>query len=309
MMELIRVCIVTDDRNTFEACSEMLSSFSPGEFKIEWLAGFESAIEELKAFSGGVFLVDEFLKTLSCWDLLATIRQYPGIPPIIVLSHPAAGADTISPTEHLSLEERAMREGAFDLLPMPQLTPVLLVKMVRYAHRHSHTIADLATSEERYALAMKGTTDGIWDWNLETDEVFFSSRWKSLLGLAEDSIGSRPDEWFQRVHPADVLRLKGQLASHLAGHTPHFESEYRVLHHDGTYRWVISRGASVRGPDGKAYRMVGSQTDISGRKKVEQEILHRTVFEMLIRSISTKFINCPSKQIREAIAESLKSIG
>ncbi len=132
----------------------------------------------------------------------------------------------------------------------------------------------LRASEERYALAERGSNDGLWDWNLKSNEVYFSIRWKSMLGLEDSEVENSPEEWLNRVHPEDIERVKAQIAAHLEGLTPHFESEHRMLHRDGTYRWMLSRGIAIRDADGKASRMAGSETDISGHKLAEKELLH-----------------------------------
>ena len=133
---------------------------------------------------------------------------------------------------------------------------------------------ELRASEERYALAARGSNDGLWDWNLKSNEVYFSIRWKSMLGLEDSEVGNSPEEWLNRVHPEDIERVKAQIAAHLEGLTPHFESEHRMLHRDGTYRWMLSRGIAIRDADGKASRMAGSETDISGHKLAEKKLLH-----------------------------------
>lgn len=132
----------------------------------------------------------------------------------------------------------------------------------------------LRASEERYALAARGSNDGLWDWNLKSNEVYFSIRWKSMLGLEDSEVGNGPEEWLNRVHPEDIERVKAQIAAHLEGLSPHFESEHRMLHRDGTYRWVLSRGIAIRDADGKASRMAGSETDIGRHKLAEKELLH-----------------------------------
>lgn len=132
----------------------------------------------------------------------------------------------------------------------------------------------LRASEERYALVERGTNDGLWDWNLKTNKVYFSFHWKSMLGLRSSEIRDSPKEWFDRVHPDDIKRVKGQITAHLEGLTPRLEIEHRVLHTDGTYRWVLSRGIALRDADGKAARMAGSQMDITGRRMAEQRWQH-----------------------------------
>jgi diguanylate cyclase (GGDEF)-like protein/PAS domain S-box-containing protein len=139
----------------------------------------------------------------------------------------------------------------------------------------------LRESEERYALAARGANDGLWDWNLKTNEIYFSSRWKSMLGYRENEIGNSPEEWFKQVHPDDINRLKIEIDLHLKGTAPHLENEYRMLHKDGTYRWMLSRGLVVRDALEKASRVVGSQTDITERKITEVQLLHSAFYDEL----------------------------
>lgn len=134
--------------------------------------------------------------------------------------------------------------------------------------------AALRESEERYALAVQGANDGVWDWNLKTNHIYFSPRWKNMLGYEDDEIGDDPQEWFSRVHPQDIDGLRQALSAHLRGVTPHFEHEHRVLHKNKAYRWMLSRGIAVRGTDGSAGRIAGSQTDITERKEVESRLMH-----------------------------------
>ncbi|MBI3529745.1 MAG: PAS domain-containing protein [Betaproteobacteria bacterium] len=131
----------------------------------------------------------------------------------------------------------------------------------------------LRESEERYALAVRGADDGMWEWNLRTDSVYFSPRWKSMLGYADHELGDRMEEWRARVHPQDVDRVVGELDAHLQGKTVRFENEHRLLHRDGRYRWILARGAALRNAAGRAYRMVGLHTDISARKQVQEALL------------------------------------
>lgn len=143
------------------------------------------------------------------------------------------------------------------------------------------TQKSLRESEERYALAALAANDGLWDWNLKTNKVYFSPRSKALLGCLESEIGDDWSEFFQRVHPEDINCLKSAIAAHLEGATNHFESEYRVLHQDGQYRWILCRGLAVRDSKGLPYRMAGSQTDITQRKSAESQLLHQAFHDSL----------------------------
>lgn len=129
--------------------------------------------------------------------------------------------------------------------------------------------AALRASEQRYALAARGANDGLWDWDLITHRVYYSPRWKAMLGHDESEIGDSPDEWLNRVHPRDVAPLRAAIDAHLAGQLPHFQFEYRIRHKEGVYIWAVTRGLALRDPSGAPLRMAGSQTDISDRKQAE----------------------------------------
>ncbi|HET9768722.1 MAG TPA: PAS domain S-box protein, partial [Thermoanaerobaculia bacterium] len=139
----------------------------------------------------------------------------------------------------------------------------------------------LRRSEERYALAARGANDGLWDWDLERNEIYYSSRWASMLGFEEGELGNDPQEWFSRVHPGDRGRLRHEIGEHVEGRSPHFQCEYRLRHRNGAFRWMLSRGLAVRDEGGRAYRMAGSQTDISDRKQAESQLLHDALHDAL----------------------------
>ncbi|MGD8278360.1 MAG: EAL domain-containing protein, partial [Gemmatimonadota bacterium] len=124
---------------------------------------------------------------------------------------------------------------------------------------------ELTLSQERYALSVAGSNDGLYDWDLASSAVYCSPRFKAILGYGEDELDPDPGEIADRVHPDDAERVSSQVVIHLKGLTPHFEDEFRILHRDGTYRWVLMRGVTIRDRDGRALRMAGSMTDMTGR--------------------------------------------
>ncbi|HVS17026.1 MAG TPA: PAS domain-containing protein, partial [Planctomycetota bacterium] len=127
--------------------------------------------------------------------------------------------------------------------------PAHLVSL-RDVSEKARTEAALRESQERYALAARGANDGLWDWDLTLETVYFSPRWKSMLGAEDEDIKHSPEEWFDRVHPEDLERVRAALTAHLEGLTSHFENEYRMLHKNGSYRWVLCRGLAVRDENG-----------------------------------------------------------
>lgn len=139
--------------------------------------------------------------------------------------------------------------------------------------RRKKTEAALRENEERWIFALEGSRDGVWDWNVKTNEVFFSQRWKTMLGFAEDELANRHDEWMQRIHRDDLDRTLDAIQRHLRGETPDYQIEHRVQAKDGQYRWILARGRVVaRDETGTPTRMVGTHTDITGRKQAEQAL-------------------------------------
>ncbi len=130
----------------------------------------------------------------------------------------------------------------------------------------------LAASEERLDLALRGANDGIWDWDLGSGRVFFSPRWKTMLGHTEDGIGDSLDEWSSRVHPDDLPAARAAVQAHLAGETPAYQSVHRMRHRDGHWLWILDRGKRHLDAQGKPCRMVGTHTDISERVALERAL-------------------------------------
>jgi diguanylate cyclase (GGDEF)-like protein/PAS domain S-box-containing protein len=139
----------------------------------------------------------------------------------------------------------------------------------------------LRESEERYALAVQAANDGLWDWDLESGQFYFSERWKAMLGYEACEVGDTLSEWFDRVHAEDREHLEWALREHMEGRSTHFESEYRIRLKDGSYRYMLSRGLGLRNPQGHAYRMAGSQSDITDRKRAEEQLIHDAFHDSL----------------------------
>jgi len=139
----------------------------------------------------------------------------------------------------------------------------------------------LLVSQERYAAAVRGASDGIWDWDLTEGAFFASPRFHDLLGLAVGEPILTAEDWYAAVEPEDVDRLRFEIDLHLRDLTPHFESEYRVAGSDGSVRWMLSRGQALRRDDGTPYRMAGSLTDITDRKRSEEQLLHSALYDGL----------------------------
>ncbi len=135
-----------------------------------------------------------------------------------------------------------------------------------------HLEQQLNRSEERWQLIVNSNRDGIWDWNLKTGEVFFSPRWKAMLGYTNPEIAPQIEEWFQRLHPDDRTLVLNRLQDHFDRKTPVYRSEHRLLCKNGHYKWVLDQGQADWDENGDLIRMIGSQTDIHQHKKIETEL-------------------------------------
>jgi PAS domain S-box-containing protein len=151
------------------------------------------------------------------------------------------------------------------------------VGVVEDVTQKREAIEAIRRSEERFDLAVRGTDAGIWDWDVGTDTVYFSPRWKSMLGYAEDEVRNEFSEWESRVHPDDRDRASKAIQDYLEGRSAEFELEHRLRHKDGFYRWILARGAAVRDNEGRPYRMVGSHIDITVQKQTAGQLSENLV--------------------------------
>jgi PAS domain S-box-containing protein len=137
---------------------------------------------------------------------------------------------------------------------------------------HRKALRELQASEERWQLAVRGNNDGLWDWNARTKEVFYSARWKEILGFEDRELENTGWEWESRVHPDDLPLVSRQMQDHLNRKTTFYTAEYRLRAKDGSYRWILARGQALWDPEGRPTRMVGSHTDITERRLAEDAL-------------------------------------
>jgi PAS domain S-box-containing protein len=130
----------------------------------------------------------------------------------------------------------------------------------------------LQASQERLALVIRGSNDGIWDWDVTTSEVYFSPRWKAMLGYEDREIEDKFSSWEHLVHPEDRERARAEVRAYFEGRAPTYELEHRLRHKDGSYRWVLARGVALRDAAGKPLRMAGSHVDLTERKAAEERL-------------------------------------
>ena len=226
-------------------------------FLVVTAAGGTDALAVIARRGCDLVLLDVMMPDISGLDVLKTIRataQSERLPVIMVTAR-AHSQDVV----------QALELGANDYVTKPVDLPVALARIRAQLARRQAERA-LEDSEERYALAQRGTNDGLWDWKIDTSAVYYSARWNALVGLPEEEQTGTLAMWESLIHPDDLSRVRQALTDHVDGVTPHFEIDHRVRHATGFWRWMLARGVAERSPDGTASRVAGSLTDITEAK-------------------------------------------
>ena len=269
--ERLKVLLVEDDEDDYLLTSEMLAGSERRHFELEWCRDFDQALAAIREKRHDVYLIDYRLGTRTGLDLVREAFASRPLAPVLMLTGETA--------YEIDLEATAL--GVTDYLVKNELTSATLERSIRYAVSNATTLHALSESEERYALAVHAASDGIWDWDLTTDRIYFSPRWHAILGRPERAEDADPVGWFNLVHKDDVVRLRAAIDAHLDGRSSHLEVEHRMRHADGSWRWVLTRGLAIRGPDGRVTRMAGSLSDVTERRAAEHQLQHDALHDSL----------------------------
>ena len=152
--------------------------------------------------------------------------------------------------------------------------------------KHKQALAELEESKQQFEVAINGTNDGIWDWNLLTNSLFLSKRWKNMLGYQENELPNQFDAFMNLIVKKDRKRVEKYVQKYLQGDIEKYSIEFQMTHKDGSLRWILAKGAALRTPDGKPYRMAGSQSDITERKEGQKAIAEKKAYiESLLNAI------------------------
>jgi len=267
----IRVLLVEDSPDDARLIQILLGKSRETTFVVHHEDRLAKGLTSLEKDRYDVILLDFSLPDSFGLDTFLSVHQSAPRMPVIVLTS----------LDDDELAAKAVREGAQDYLVKREVDTRLLTRSIRYAMARQNADDALRDSEERFALAVEGANDGLFDWDIRADSVYYSPRWKKMLGHAENEIGPTSREWFDRVHPDDEPTFRRKLSAHLDGESRHFRMEHRMRTSDGHWIWVLTRGLAVRGPDGIPARMAGSQSDITARKMAEAKLQHDALHDDL----------------------------
>jgi len=268
--QALRCLVVEDNPGDARLLELALDGSHPARFELHVTDRIEAALRELTFRPFDVVLLDLSLPDSQGLDTVRRIHEGAPQLPIVVTT----GLDD----EMLGMQ--AVKAGAQDYLVKGQVEHIPLHQTLRHAIARKQSAEALRESEERYQLAMSGARDGLWDWDVARDQIYYSPRWAAILGHAEDEITADPEEWLGRIHPDDEARVRRNLEEHMEGARDQFESEHRVRRKDGSYAWMLVRGVAVRDGSGKVSRMAGSITDVTDRRLAEDELLSHVSHEL-----------------------------
>ena len=266
-----RVLLVEDIESEAELVTKHLRRVSGWRFIIDHCDRLTPALERAREGGYDIILLDLNLPDGAGIEVCQRMHQSAPHTPTIVLTNQTS----------VELGTKALREGAQDYLIKREVDGPLLGRVIRYAIERARVDRALRESEQRYTLAVAGANDGIWDWNIRDHAVYFSPRWKGILGYSSGEIADQIREWFERVDQRDREHFDEAVNQHLEGLTGSFECEYRMVTKGGEVRWVLSRGLAVRDDRNNVIRMAGSMTDITRRKQTEARLLHEAMHDAL----------------------------
>ncbi len=257
MIDPLAILVVDDEAGHRDVLSRRLTRRG---YTVATAASGAECLVHLARQPVAMVLLDIHMPVMSGFEVLQAIRANAAMArlPVLMMAEADRNDDIVM----------ALELGADDYLTRPIDFPVAFAR-IRTQFLRRAAEERLRESEERYALAAQGANDGLWDWKVAGGEVRYSDRWTAIIGHRHDEIGAGIEEWLDRVHPEDAVRVRADLDAHVSGATPHFESEHRIKHRNGTFRWVLARGLATRNAQGVVTRMAGSLSDITDGKVLD----------------------------------------
>ncbi len=257
----IRVLLVEDSVTDALLIDAVLSDVPDVQYEVTHAERLSDALTRARETYFDIVLLDLGLPDAQGMDTFRQFHRQAPEPPVLVL----AGLDDIA------VGLQAIKEGAQDYLIKNKIDSPVLSRVIRYAIDRHRAAAALATSEERFQLAVNGAAAGLWDWNIQTDVMYCAPRFKEIMGYEYHELPNESQAHHDAIHPNDLGLVTASLEAHLLHKSP-YDVEYRVRTRSGDYRWIESRGQALWNDSGKPYRMVGWIMDITERKCAEETL-------------------------------------
>ena len=287
----LRVLIIEDSEDDTELLVYHLerSGFDTTYQRVATQTAMSTALEE----QWDVVLADYSLPQFSATAALTLLQERGLDLPFIIVSGSIGDGIAVA----------AMKAGAHDYLMkgnLARLVPAIERELQEASNRRERRRIQLALreSEDRWQLALQGNNDGIWDWNIQDNTAFFSTRWKEMLNYEEQEISNHFDEWEKRVHPDDLQWVTTAIQDHLAGKTLFYRTEHRLQCKNCSYKWILARGQALWDDNGKPIRMVGSHTDITPAKEMEAALRQQAENLAKANRLKDEFLAIISHELR-----------
>ncbi|HEU5080036.1 MAG TPA: response regulator [Opitutaceae bacterium] len=262
-----RLLIVDDDEGMLILMAESLRAEN---YVVDTASNVESAQHALTERSPDLMLLDLKLRDAGGVSLIKRLKRDDAPVPFLIVTGQGDEKIAAEVMKHGALDYVMKDTALLDLLPA-------VVKRALTAVQRDRELAEaqarLRESEARLSNALRATNDGVWEWRIQEERIYFSARWKANLGYEPHEIPDELDEWRKRVHPADRARLQKAEEEFFASQRSTFQIEYRLLHKNGDYRWIALRAFLERDSKGAPSRLTGADADITEQKILEKEIL------------------------------------
>ena len=300
--QLVKILLIDPDPNGDRWLQELLSKITSIKFDVQCAINDAEGLESIGQNQHDIYFINQ--KIGDVWggvEFVKKARISGCEQPIFFLID--------SEKDYLKIESIKEIEaaGATDYFQKNKIDADAIAHSIRYALKEQEMNQALLLSQERYALALSACEVGVWDWNLITNELYVAPNLKAMLGYGHDEINPNWQAWQKVLHPGDRERVQAILDNHLAGLTSHYEVEYRRLHKDGTSRWFLSRGSTLRDINGQPCRIVVSETDITERKQLEAYLRQSLEKEKEINQLKSQFLTMVSHEFRTPLATILSS--
>lgn len=255
---------------------------------------FQGAIEALRQRAFDVILLDLCLPDGRGLDLVQQLKHCAPETPVIVITG-LQDQNLALLALHQGVQDYLIKSEIFSPQRLTKLgyqeTGNLLIERLRYAIERAELNRQLEITKERYALAVEGANDGIWDWDLVVDQIYYSPRCCSLLGLDNSQVSNHPNAWMSRIHANDREVFQQNLDDYLNHRQQQFYCEYRLLYRKECYRWILTRGVALWDDNDVPYRLAGSHTDVTSRKSLEQDLFReKELAQITLQSIGDAVI-------------------
>ncbi|MBE7381553.1 MAG: EAL domain-containing protein [Leptolyngbya sp. SIO1E4] len=294
--QYLQILLIEDDIEDAELLREYL----------ELADSIHCGLVHVKTLADGLnYLSSKQVK--SCFDIVLLDLSLPDTSGIATIEKVARITSEIPIVVLTGLDDEesainALRAGAQDYLVKGKINDDILKRTIQHSIERKQLLNRLLLSEERYAIAIQGANDGLWDWDLNQQKIYFSPRWKLMLGYTEEEITNHPDEWLHRIHPEHLQMVIEAITRHITQQDDYLQIEHQVRHKNGDYIWGLCRGMALWDSNKHAYRMAGSLTDITQRKYLEQKLFEEKELAMItLQSIGDAVITTDTQGIVESL--------